>query len=95
VVQDLKLLRKALPATYFKNRSKIRDTLEGLEAKAVRSRQSVFSIMDGLQFLDMASRQTGSISHILKEVETRLVAIKIHFEELKTEEAELTTVNGD
>jgi hypothetical protein len=80
VVRDLKVLRKALPATYFKNRSKIRDTFERMESSTGMCHDNAFAIMDALQFQEITSRQIGQTSQLLDEVEARLNSIKEFFD---------------
>lgn len=75
MVQDLKVLRKALPATYFKNRSKVRDTFERLQLKAERGQDRAFAIMDALQFQDITSQQMDHAAHLLDEVESKLHSV--------------------
>jgi len=75
MVQDLKVLRKALPATYFKNRSKVRDTFERIQLKAERGQDRAFAIMDALQFQDITSQQMDHAAHLLDEVETKLHSV--------------------
>ena len=79
VVQDLKVLRKALPATYFKNRSKVRDTFERIVEKVEKSQDNAFAIMDALQFQDITAQQMGHTAHLLDEVEAKLRLIKSMF----------------
>jgi len=76
IVQNLKVLRKSLPATYFKNRSKVRDVFERIESKAGKSQNNAFAVMDVLQFQDITSQQMDHASHLLDEVESRLRSIK-------------------
>ena len=75
IVQDLKVLRRALPATYFKNRSKVRDTFERIQIKAERGQDRAFAIMDALQFQDITSQQMDHAAHLLDEVETKLHSV--------------------
>lgn len=80
IAGDLKVLRKALPATYFKNRSKVRDTFERMESNADKCKNNALAIMDALQFLEITSRQIGHTSQLLDEVESRLNSIKDFFD---------------
>ncbi len=76
MVRDLTTLRKALPATYFKNRSKVRDVFERMEKAASSSQDNAFAIMDALQFQDITAQQMEHTAHLLDEVETKLHSIK-------------------
>lgn len=78
--RDLKVLRKALPATYFKNRSKVRDTFERMQSNADKCKNNALAIMDALQFQEINSRQIGYTSQLLDEVESRLNSIKEFFD---------------
>lgn len=80
MVRDLKVLRKALPATYFKNRSKVRDTFERMESNADKCKNNALAIMDALQFQEITSRQIGHTSQLLDAVESRLNSIKEFFD---------------
>ncbi len=90
MIQDLKALRKALPATYFKNRSKVRDVFEHMEKVASSSQENAFAIMDTLQFQDITAQQMDHTAHLLDEVETKLHSIKGLFgEEISDEQEEM------
>ena len=86
VARDLKVLRKNLPATYFKNRSKIRDTFERIESNSDKCKNDVFAIMDALQFQEITSQQISHTSQLLDEVESRLNSIKEFFDSNHLEE---------
>jgi chemotaxis regulatin CheY-phosphate phosphatase CheZ len=79
MLQDLNILRKSLPATYFKNRSKVRDAFERIEKMASSSQENAFAIMDALQFQDITSQQIEHTAELLEEVETKLHSIKGFF----------------
>jgi chemotaxis regulatin CheY-phosphate phosphatase CheZ len=76
IVQDLTVLRKALPATYFKNRSKVRDTFEKIRRTSASCQENAFAIMDALQFQDITSQQLAHTASLLDAVETKLHSIK-------------------
>jgi chemotaxis regulatin CheY-phosphate phosphatase CheZ len=78
--RDLKVLRKALPATYFKNRSKVRDTFERIESISDKCKNNALAIVDALQFQEMTSRQIEHTSQLLDEVESKLNSIKEFFD---------------
>ncbi|NIP43131.1 MAG: hypothetical protein GWO41_02715 [candidate division Zixibacteria bacterium] len=59
MVQEISTLRKALPATYFKNRSKIRDTFNKIEETALQNMEEAFAVFDALQALDTAPHQVA------------------------------------
>lgn len=80
ILQNLKMLRKALPATYFKNHSKVRDTFERIETIAAKSQENAFSIMNALQFQDITAQQIQHASHLLDDVETKLHSIRGFFD---------------
>jgi len=76
VLRDLKVLRRALPATYFKNRSRIRDAFEGIEKTSAKCQANAFAIMDALQHHELMSRQSEHIADALKDVESRLNKVR-------------------
>jgi chemotaxis protein CheZ len=86
IVQDLKTLRRALPATYFRNRSGIRDTFERIEQTANKSQDNAFAIMDALQFQDITAQQMEHTAHLLDEVETKLHSVRGLFGDDTSEE---------
>lgn len=55
IARDLKILRKALPATYFKNRSAVRDAFERMTSNAAANQDSAYAIMDVLQSRRLSS----------------------------------------
>jgi chemotaxis regulatin CheY-phosphate phosphatase CheZ len=72
IVNGIAVLRKALPATYFKNRSKIRDTIGSIETKAQQNLDDAFLILNALQFQDITSQQIHHASVLMEEVEQKL-----------------------
>lgn len=72
IVNEIGVLRKALPATYFKNRSKIRDTIGNIEGKAQQNLDDAFLILNALQFQDITSQQIHQASVLMEEVEQKL-----------------------
>jgi len=72
IVREISDLRKALPATYFKNRSRIRDTVNSIESKARQNQDDAFVILNALQFQDITSQQVQHASTLLEEIEQRL-----------------------
>jgi len=72
IVQEIADLRKALPSTYFKNRSKIRDTVSRIEEKAQQNLDDAFVILNALQFQDITSQQVHHASTLMEEIEQRL-----------------------
>ncbi|MBD3217093.1 MAG: hypothetical protein GF310_02365 [candidate division Zixibacteria bacterium] len=72
IVQEIGVLRKTLPATYFKNRSKIRDTVNGIEEKAQQNLDDALVILNALQFQDITSQQVHHASTLMEEIEDRL-----------------------
>ncbi len=72
IVQEIADLRQALPATYFKNRSRIRDKVSSIEAKAQQNLDDAFVILNALQFQDITSQQVHHASSLMEEIENRL-----------------------
>lgn len=72
IVNEITILRKALPSTYFKNRSKIRDTISHIEEKAQQNLDDAFLILNALQFQDITSQQVHHASVLMEEVEQKL-----------------------
>ena len=93
MVHDLSALRKALPATYFKNRSKVRDVFEQIEKTALSCQENAFAIMDALQFQDITAQQMEHTAHLLDEVESKLHSIKGLFAENESEAEEEIVVH--
>jgi chemotaxis protein CheZ len=72
VVQEIGQLRHALPATYFKNRSVVRDTVNSIETKAQQNLDNAYVILNALQFQDITSQQVQHASTLMEEIENRL-----------------------
>jgi chemotaxis regulatin CheY-phosphate phosphatase CheZ len=88
IVQDLAKLRKALPATYFKNRSQVRDTFERMETTAASCQETAYAIMEALQFQDITAQQMAHTASLLDAVETKLFSIKGLFSDSSDERSE-------
>ncbi len=69
---QLKELRRALPATYFRNNSKAKRIVEKVRECAESNQNDAYAIMDALQFQDITTQQIAHAIHMLEEVETRL-----------------------
>ncbi len=69
---QLKELRRALPATYFRNNSKVKRIIEQVRACAESNQNDAYAIMDALQFQDITTQQIAHAIHMLEMVETRL-----------------------
>ena len=95
LLQDLSILRKSLPATYFKNRSKVRDAFERIKKTATSNQEKAFAIMDALQFQDITSQQIEHTAHLLEEVETKLHSIKGCFSGEEIEEDEHVIIHKE
>lgn len=72
IVREIGQLRRALPATYFKNRSVVRDTVNSIEAKAQQNLDDAYVILNALQFQDITSQQVQHASTLMEEIENRL-----------------------
>jgi chemotaxis regulatin CheY-phosphate phosphatase CheZ len=72
VVQEIANLRKALPSTYFKNRSKIRDTVNRIEEKAQRNLDDVFAIVNALQSQAVTAQNVQYALSMMEKTEQRL-----------------------
>jgi len=72
IVDEISELRQALPATYFKNRSRIRDKVNSIEAKAQQNLDDAFVILNALQFQDITTQQVHHASSLMEEIENRL-----------------------
>jgi chemotaxis regulatin CheY-phosphate phosphatase CheZ len=72
IVSDITVLRKTLPATYFKNRSKIRDTVNAIDEKSQQNLDDAFVILNALQFQDITTQQIQHASTLMEEIENRL-----------------------
>ncbi|HER00336.1 MAG TPA: hypothetical protein ENO22_13430 [candidate division Zixibacteria bacterium] len=72
IVQEIGTLRKALPATYFKNRSKIRDTVNAIEEKALQNLEEAFAAFDALQLQDSMSQRILDAAARMEEIKKRL-----------------------
>jgi chemotaxis protein CheZ len=72
IVQEIGQLRRALPATYFKNRSIVRDTVNSIETKAQQNLDDAYVILNALQFQDITSQQVQHASSLMEEIENRL-----------------------
>jgi hypothetical protein len=68
MVQEIGILRKALPATYFKNRSKIRDTFNKVEEKALQNMEEAFAVFDVLQRQGSMPRQIAETAAKMEEI---------------------------
>lgn len=89
IARDLKILRKALPATYFKNRSAVRDAFERMTSNAAANQDSAYTIMDILQTRSVSSPNSDvPASGFLAEVETKLGRIKGLVNDLCSESGE-------
>lgn len=76
IQRDLKALRKALPATYFKNRSRIRDTFEGIETTSAKCQANAYAIMEALQSQELMSEQYEHIANAVKDVSSKLNSVR-------------------
>ena len=68
MVHEIGILRKALPATYFKNRSKIRDTFNKVEEKALQNMEEAFAVFDILQRQDCMPQQIADTAAKMEEI---------------------------
>jgi methyl-accepting chemotaxis protein len=73
IIQDISLLRKTLPATYFKNRSKIRDTINSLDIKAQRNLENASETLNNLRVRDTGSHELEQAVKLMEEIEQRLL----------------------
>ena len=76
ILRDLKVLRRALPATYFKNRSRIRDAFEEIETTSAKCQTNAYAIMDALQYHDLMSKESRQIASTLNDVASRLNRVR-------------------
>ncbi len=76
IVQELRVLKKTLPATYFKNRSKVRGAFERIEAKAGKTQKNAFSIMEVFQHREITTRHTEHATGLLEGLRSKLLALK-------------------
>jgi hypothetical protein len=75
ILRDLKALRKALPATYFKNRSKIRDTFERLEQSSSKCRDNAYAIIDALQSRQANPGTATNVAAGIELIRTKLTSL--------------------
>jgi dsDNA-specific endonuclease/ATPase MutS2 len=73
IIQDISLLRKTLPATYFKNRSKIRDTINSLDIKAQRNLENASKTLNNLRVQNSGSHEFEQAVELMEEIEQRLL----------------------
>jgi hypothetical protein len=75
ILRDLKALRKALPATYFKNRSKIRDAFERLEQASGKCQENAYAIIDTLQSRQIGSEKSGNVATGVGVIKAKLTSL--------------------
>lgn len=75
ILRELRALRKALPATYFKNRSKIRDAFDGLEQASGKCKENAYAILDALQSGRINSRKSVDVAAGLGLIKARLSSL--------------------
>ncbi len=68
----LKELRRALPATYFRNQSKVRAVVEKIREHARANQDDAFTILDALQFQDISTQQIKRAIALLEQLGMRL-----------------------
>ncbi len=71
----LKDLKRALPATYFRNSSKAKAVIERIRECAGQNQSAAYDIMDALQFQDITSQQIDHAITLLEQVQSRLQSV--------------------
>ncbi len=73
IIREISTLRKTLPATYFKNRSKIRDTINSLDIKAQRNLENASKALNNLRVQDSGSSEFEQAVKSMEDIEQRLL----------------------
>lgn len=69
---QLKELRKVLPATYFRNNSRVKRVYDAIKENITANQDDIFTMMNVLQFQDITAQQTAHAISLLDQVEHRL-----------------------
>ncbi len=74
---SLKELRRVLPATYFRNNSRVKRIVEKIKTDALSNQNDAYAIMDALQFQDITTQQMDHAIALLEQVENRLMDVLV------------------
>ncbi|MCK4857693.1 MAG: protein phosphatase CheZ [candidate division Zixibacteria bacterium] len=77
----LKQLQRVLPATYFRNNSRVKRVIGEIAKKTSDNQNDAYAIMDALQFQDITSQQIEHAMTVLEQVEHRLHEVLVSFGE--------------